>query len=199
MPFAEHAYNTSMSESTKGSPFEINYGFSPQTPWLGIVSDKKGIHQDSELVVKDWEGTWQKIRETIKQAQERQRKWHDQKRQSAPEYVTLEDITQGRAKKADRVMLNRKNLCTKRPMENLDHKRFGPIVVKRKVGSRAYEFELLERWDIYPVFDVGRLEPYREDPVGRPQQIIPTPDIVDNEPSYVVANMVDSRWYRNPE
>jgi len=73
-----------MSESTKASPFEINYGFSPQTQWSGIVSDKKGIDPDSELVVKDWEGTWQEIRETIKQAQERQRKWHDQKRQPAP-------------------------------------------------------------------------------------------------------------------
>jgi len=74
LPFAEHAYNTSMSESTKASPFEINHGCSPQTQWLGIVSDNKGIHPDSELVVKDWEGTWQEIQETIKQAQERQRK-----------------------------------------------------------------------------------------------------------------------------
>ena len=65
------------------------------------MSDNKGSHPDSELVVKDWEGTWQEIRETIKQAQERQQKWHDQKRQPDPEYVTIEDITQGRAKKAD--------------------------------------------------------------------------------------------------
>jgi len=199
LPFAEHAYNTSMSESTKASPFEINYGFSPQTQWSGIVSDNKGIHPDSEVVVKDWEGTWQEIRETIKQAQERQRKWHDQKRQPAPEYVTLEDVSQGRANKADRVMLNRKNLRTKRPMEKLDHKMFGPFVVKRKVGSRAYEVELPERWEIHPVFHVSLLEPYREDPVGRPQKIIPTPDIVDNEPSYVVAEVVDSRWYGNPK
>jgi len=163
------------------------------------VSDNKGIHPDSELGVKDWEGTWQEIRETIKQAQERQRKWHDQKRQPAPEYVTLEDISQGRAKKADRVMLNRKNLRTKRPMEKLDHKMFGPFDVKRKVGSRAYEVELPERWDIHPVFHVSLLEPYREDPVGRHQKIIPTPDIVDNEPSYVVAEVVDSRWYGNPK
>ena len=137
LPFAEHVYNTSMSESTKASPFEMNYGFSPQTQWSGIMSDNKGIHPDSELVVKDWEGTWQEIRETIKQAQERQRIWHDQKRRPAPEYITLEDVTQGRAKKADRVMLNRKNLRTKRPKEKLDHKMFGPFVVKRKVGSRA--------------------------------------------------------------
>jgi len=50
-----------MSESTKASPFEINYGFSPQTQWSGIVSNNKGIHPDSELVVKDCEGTWQEI------------------------------------------------------------------------------------------------------------------------------------------
>jgi len=35
--------------------------------------------------------------------------------------------------------------------------------------------------------------------VGRPQKIIPPPDIVDNEPSYVVAEVVDSRWYGNPK
>ena len=29
LPFAEHAYNISLSESTKPSPFEINYGFTP--------------------------------------------------------------------------------------------------------------------------------------------------------------------------
>jgi len=63
-----------MWESTKASPLEINYGFPPQTHKLGIVSDNKGIHPDSELVVKDWEGTWPEIRETIQQAQERQRK-----------------------------------------------------------------------------------------------------------------------------
>jgi len=58
-------------------------------------------------------------------------------RQPAPEYVTLEDVIQGRAKNADRVMLKCKNLRTKRPMEKLDHKMFGTFVIKRKVGSRA--------------------------------------------------------------
>jgi len=52
---------------------------------------------------------------------------------------------QGRARKADRVILNCKNLCTKRLIEKLDHKMFGLFVVKRKVGSRAYEIELPER------------------------------------------------------
>ena len=68
-----------------------------------------------------------------------------------------------------------------------------PFVVLRKVGSRAYEIELPDRWEIYPVFHVGLLEPYREDPNGRSQKEIPTPDIVDNEPSYVVSEIVYSR------
>jgi len=105
----------------------------------------------------------------------------------------------GRDKNADRVMLNRKNLCTKRPMEKLENKMFRPFVVKRKVGSRAYEIERPGTWDIHPVFHLSQLELYREDPVGRPQKIIPTPDIVDNEPSYVGAEVVDSRWYGNPK
>jgi len=35
--------------------------------------------------------------------------------------------------------------------------------------------------------------------VGMPQKIRPTPDIVDKEPSYVVAEVVDRRWYGNPK
>jgi len=61
LPFAGHPYNISQSESAKASPFEITYGFTPQTQWLGIVADNHGIHPDSELLVKDWEGTWQEI------------------------------------------------------------------------------------------------------------------------------------------
>jgi len=131
-----------------------------------MVSDNKGIHPDSELMVEDREGTLQEIRETIQRAQERQRKWHDQKREPAPEYVSLEDVLHGRAKKADRVILNGRNLRTKRPMEKLDHKMLGPFVVLRKIGSRAYEIELPDRWEIYPVFHVRLLEPYWRIPTG---------------------------------
>jgi len=94
-------------------------------------------------------------------------------------------------------MLNLKNLRTQRRMEKLGHKIFGPFVVTWKMGSRAYEIELPERWDIQPLFHVSLLEPYREDPVGRIQKKIPTPEMVDKEPSYVVEEAVDSRWYRN--
>ena len=137
------------------TPFEINYGFTPRTNWSGAVSENQGIHPNSKLLVKDWEGIWQEVREILQRAQERQRKWHDQKCQPAPDYVTLEDVLQGRAKKADRVMLNRKDIRTRRPMEKLDHRMFGPFGVKRKISSRAYEQELPARRTLHPVFHVG--------------------------------------------
>jgi len=49
------------------------------------------------------------------------------------------------------------------------------------------------------VFNVGLLKPYREDSIGRRELAMPAPDIVDSEPSYVVAEVVDSRWYGNPK
>ena len=74
----------------------------------------------------------------------------------------MEDVAAGRAKVADKVMLSRQNIKTKRPTEKLDHKYFGPFTVKRKVGQRAYELDLPARMNIHPVFYVGLLEPYRE-------------------------------------
>jgi len=46
---------------------------------------------------------------------------------------------------------------------------------------------------------MGMLEPYHDDPIGRPQLAMPAPDIVDIKPSYVVAEVIDSRWYENPK
>jgi len=40
-------------------------------------------------------------------------------------------------------------------MEKLEHKMLGPFGVLRKIDSRAYEIELPDRWEIYPVFHVG--------------------------------------------
>ena len=48
---------------------------------------------------------------------------------------------------------------------------------------------------IHPVFYVGLLEPYRESTDPTRKQDPPMPDDVDDEPSFVVEEIVDSRWY----
>jgi hypothetical protein len=107
----------------------------------------------------------------------------------------LEDVAHGRAQVADKVMLSRQNIKTKRPTEKLDHKLFGPFTIKRKVGQRAYELDMPARMHIHPVFYVGLLEPYRESKDPTRKQEPPLPDEVDDQPSYVVERIVDSRYY----
>ena len=75
----------------------------------------------------------------MERAQARQRKWYDKKHLPAPEYNALEDVAAGRAKVADKVMLNRHDIKTKRPTEKLDHKWFRPFAGKQQVGQRACE------------------------------------------------------------
>ena len=161
------------------------------------MSENQEIHPNSELLVNDWEGIWQEVRETLQSPQERQRQWHDQKRQPAPDYVSLEDVLLGRAKRGERVMLNRRNIRTKRPVEELDHRMFGLFVFTRKISSLAYELELPACWTLHPVFGISLLEPYQEDQIGRPVKNIAEPEIVENQPSYVISGVVDSRWYVN--
>jgi len=92
--------------------------------------------------------------------------------------------------KAARIMLNRKNIRTKSPMEKLAHKMFEPFVVKLIMGSRAYELEFPSQWTIHPMFNVGLLEPYHEDAIGRPWLAMPAPDSVDSYPTYVIVEVV---------
>ena len=58
-----------------------------------------------------------------------------------------------------------------------------------------YELELPPRMSIHPVFYVGLLEPYRESTDPTRKQDPPMPDEVDDEPSFLVEEIVDSRWH----
>ena len=78
-------------------------------------------------------------------------------------------------------------------MEKLDHKMFGPYVVKRMVASRANELELPTQWTLHSVFNVGMLELYREDPIICPQTEVLALDIVYIESNYIVSVVVDSQ------
>jgi len=60
----------------------------------------------------------------------------------------------------DLVMLNAKNIRTRRPSKKLSPKLYGPFKVLEKKGNRAYKLEISPRWKIHPVFHVSLLELY---------------------------------------
>jgi len=79
----------------------------------------------------------------------------------------------------DFVMLNAKNIRTKRPTKKLSPRMHRPFkVLEGKKGEQAFKLEISPRWKIHPIFHVSLLKPYwasvrkgREQPVRIPEDI----------------------------
>jgi len=104
LPVAEHAYNNSTTNAHRMSPFYANYGFHPQTEWI-----KEGEAQNlgAGLYVHWMQLTHQHARKALEQTREEMSKYYDRKARQQP------DIKVG-----DLLMLNAKNIRTKRPTKN---------------------------------------------------------------------------------
>jgi len=76
-------------------------------------------------------------------------------------------------------MLNTKNIRTKPLLKKLSPKLYCPFKVLEKKGSRAYNLEISPRCNVYPVFQVCLLEPYRAS--NRPKREQPRRDREDIE------------------
>ena len=110
-------------------------------------------------------------------------KWHDAKVMEQPDF-----------KVGDQVMLNAKNITTKRPSKKLDNKNLGPFKITEKVGNRAYRLELPETMKVHDVYHVSLLEPYREAEIIPGRRAPPPPPIeVDGEQEYEVEGIGKSR------
>ena len=70
----------------------------------------------SQQLLQRWQGIWKYLEERILQSQERTSRYYNQRVQRHP------PIQPG-----DLVMVNMKNMKTKRPSKKLDHKRLGPV------------------------------------------------------------------------
>lgn len=116
LPLAEYAYNTATQESTKVSPFYANYGFQPDSTWPSPKRKLDNVDASSAVLESKWKTLWEAMRADIHKAQARQKKWYDQKPMKAPEL-----------KAGDKVMLDRRNIITKRPSNKLDHQKIGSL------------------------------------------------------------------------
>jgi len=162
---AEHAYNNSATNAHKMPPFFANYSFHPQTEWM----KERKAHNPGATMYAHW---MQDIHRQAKQTRENIR-------ESMKKYYDRKVTEQPRIEVGDLVMLNAKNICTKRPLKKLSPKPYGPFKVLEKKGSRAYKLEISPRWKIHPVFHVLLLEPYRAS--NRPNREQPPRDPVEIE------------------
>ena len=90
----------------------------------------------------------------------------------------------------DLVWLENSNIHTNQPSKKLGQKRYGPFLIKEKIGEAAYRITLPEGWAIHDVFNENLLSPVNQ-PEFRSQVKPPAPDpvIVNNEEEYEVETI----------
>ncbi|KAH0607133.1 uncharacterized protein H6S33_003121 [Morchella sextelata] len=182
LPLAEYAYNSAVSESTKVSAFYANYGYEPRTNWPAPKEGVQWNNPASEVMISQWESIWQAMNASLGKARLRMARWYDTHALAPPEI-----------KPGDEVMLDRRNVQTKRPLGKLDQKKMGPFKVLEAIGTRAYKLSLPPQMGIHPVFHVSLLEPYRA-PVDPERRVpLPEPEEIEGEQNWVVREVADSR------
>jgi hypothetical protein len=118
LPFAKYALNTPTSEVTKLSPFFANYGFQPETQWARPKEGTEWTNSASEILLSRWKATRENLRANDKTAQEKNARYYDRKVMTPPDF-----------KVGDLVMIDARNMKTKRPSKKLDHKEIGPVKI----------------------------------------------------------------------
>ena len=142
---AQYAYISSVSETTKVTPFFASYGYEPTAycEQLDHVENPRAVAKGDYL--KDLH---KKLSQELEDARERMRRYADKSRMTGPFF-----------ERGDRVYLLRKNLRTKRPCDKLDYEKLGPFKIQDKLSDVTYRLELPPGMSrIHPVFHVSLLE-----------------------------------------
>jgi hypothetical protein len=95
----------------------------------------------------------------------------------------------------DLVMLNGRNIKTRRPSRKLDHKNHGPFQIEKIVSPLAVKLTLPRKWKIHDVFHVSLVEPYRrsehrEPP--NPAKVLREADDIEQSEEYDVEEVMSS-------
>ena len=181
LPMAEFAYNNSTTTGNGMSPFYANYGFHPaamnpaSTEPLNPASQvyahwMHAVHDES------WKG--------LEDVQEWMRRYTDPARKEPSAYQV-----------GDFVMLNGRNIRTRRPSKKLDHKNHGPFQIEKIVSPLAVHLTLPQKWKIYNIFHVSLLEPYRTSehraPLD-PSKVLREADDIEQSEEYDIEEVMAS-------
>jgi len=130
-------------------------------------------------MVEDLDAMGEAMRENMKAAETRMAKYYNQK-------VADKEL---QFKVGDWVMVNAKNIKTKRPSKKLDYKLRGKFEIEKLCGTNGYRLKLPPlSGKIHPVFHISLLEPYRQNTI--PGRHSPTPPPVDPEQQEYVIEKI---------
>jgi len=132
LPMAEFAYNNSTTNATGISPFHANYGCHPSPTNTAAVLPQN----PTSFAYSHWmHAVHGEARKMLDKTRERMRRYTDPHRKEPPAYWV-----------GDLVMLNGRNIQTRRPSHKLDHKNHEPFQVEKIISPLAVKLTLPRKW-----------------------------------------------------
>ena len=181
---AEFAYNNSVTTGNGITPFYANYGFHPATP---NPPTEEPFNPASTNYAHWMSGVHEETRKGLEAAQERMRRYTDPGRKEPPKHQV-----------GDLVMLNGRNIKTRRPSKKMDHKNHGPFQIEKIISPLAVQLTLPRKWKIHNVFHVSLLEPYRTSEHRTPpdpSKVLREADDIEQTEEYDVEEVTYCRGY----
>jgi transposase InsO family protein len=189
LPFVAAAYNSTQQESTKRTPFELNFpdarSIDPlQWAMKESSGDPRGVSVEADRTLKEMQAIWDETRANLVLEQAKQKKYADRQRREV------------KYKAGDRVWLSTRNLPTYRG--KLQDKWIGPFVVTEVMSAgTSVRLDLQgQLGKTHPVFHVNLLKPYDESELewpGRSQPNRPAAELIDGEVEYNVEAVIDKK------
>jgi hypothetical protein len=147
---AQFAYNNSIHDSTKTTPFYVVYGKHPLLTLPPEDSRPEGEVPNAVERVQRMHSAREKAAEHLKRAQEYQRRHYDKKHK--PEFF----------RKGELVLLSTKHInLANQPSKKLSSKFIGPFRVQDAVGTQAYRLILPPHYRIHNIFHISLLERWK--------------------------------------
>ena len=193
LPFVAAAYNSTQQESTKRTPFELNFpdrrSIDPLQWALKEMPTtangrQQGVSVEAERTIDEMKVIWEETRLRLVNEQARQKKYADQKRREV------------RYKRGDSVWLSTSNLPSMRG--KLQDKWVGPYEVM-EVMSAGTSVRLDLRGELgktHPTFHVSRVKPYEASEFqwpGRLQANRPVPELIEGELEWEVEAIIGKK------
>jgi hypothetical protein len=180
---AEFAVNNSWQESTRETPFVLNYGHAPNTPMSMLVQQDSRVPAAKALVQRIAEGI-ARAKEFLLKAQDRQKAYADAKRADV------------QFKVGQQVMLHTVNLKLSGTRKLLP-RWLGPFEVLEIVGRNgtACKLALLNTAlkKLHPVFHVSLLKAYHPDPTRPGRGFVPTLVDADDTAEFEIERILAHR------
>jgi hypothetical protein len=180
LPLAEFAYNNMIMTAHGMTPFYANYGYHPSSGSAPPGSNTLPVHS---IAYGHWmKAIYEDYKKELETPRDRMKKYADTTRAESPRY-----------NKGDLVMLNGKNIKTRRPSRKLDHKLYGPFEILELISQTAIRLRLPKTWKIHPIFHVSLIEPFitggKEVNID---EILRSAEPVENAPEYDVHKIMGS-------